>query len=126
MNAPRILRFPPRPADLPPDARRLWPLVEVVSFVGLVSKPFIIAVIGLVWWSNLTLGIAIEVGATIGTAICVATLVACIPAIVGVYWHSQLLDAEERRRNAERRASRRFAGAGGELAVSAGTTTAGP
>ncbi len=97
MKTPEFLKLSARPASLPADAPRFWPIVEVTSFVGLVLKPFILAFIAVIWWAGSTFGLPVAWGIVLAISVTVATLVLSIPALMRVYWDAQLLDMEERR-----------------------------
>jgi hypothetical protein len=119
MNMPNFLKFPPRPANMPKDAARFWPMVEVVSFVGLVTKPIALAFIALVWWAHLSFDLSIELGIVLSTVASLLMLVLALPALVGLYWDAQILEAEERAARAARRATRQAARRGEALSAEA-------
>ena len=105
MKTPSFLTLSKRPANLPADAPRFWPAVEVTSFVGLVLKPVIFAFIALIWWASATFGLPIDWCVVLAVLATVGTLILSIPALVRVYWDAQLLDIEERRAKAGRAAA---------------------
>lgn len=109
MTLTEFFKFSERPANIPEDAERFWPIVDVVSLVGLLSKPFLMAMLAFAFWAAENLGLPISLGLIFSALPCVALLIACIPALVRVYWDTQIIYKEERLSREARRANKRAA-----------------
>src|SRR5690606_26156451 len=97
MNNSQFLRFSKRPAGIPKDAPKVWPMIEMISVAGLVAKPIILALIAIGWWTTLTFRFSPMTSAIIACALGLITLIVFVPTLVRVYWDAQLLTIEERK-----------------------------
>jgi hypothetical protein len=109
MKLPAFLKFSEKPANLPAHAPRVWPIVEVVSVVTLVSKPLILTDIVLVWGAERIFNVPLGIGASVATVLSLALLIPFWPTLVRCYWDTQLLYIEEHRASAEQRAKKQEA-----------------
>jgi hypothetical protein len=95
-----------RPTNIPADAGRFWPLVEVVSFVTLLCKPLILGVVLAVWWAGQDFGLPFGIGFAIAAVLSIIVLAPFYPAMRRVYWDTQILQSEETRKRRALRAQR--------------------